>query len=383
MCTAHRIDSWYTVFAGTSIHSRGFVSLEGNSIHMARPSRQPGQHGTISVESIGDLFEAAAYVRVPGGERRRLKARRPSAQEAQHALELRVKRIAAGYEHDAVTAQTTLAELVGRWCLELDGTTPATAEAYRRAARLHIVPALGETPVGEITVERTDAFLKELRGKFLAVSRHARLVLRGALRMAVNAGILDAVPVSPEPVAEKAGSARQLTCLKFNLLRHQVQLWQRGGYWSSDKPTRGHDLLVQIDVMLGLGLARRELLALCWEDIDLTAQKETLTVTGVLERTSRGLQRVKTRPRRFNRLPEFVAESLREHWESAGNPRPAWSSNHAPGISSTLTTSAAHCARHSATSTDGSSTIASGAWPRRSRPVRRCVRRSPPWRYRP
>lgn len=271
---------------------------------MARPRLAPAGHGTIGFTELPDGVRAHAYVRESGQERRRLTASGPTEEAARKALEARLAMRAAGHTAK-ITADTTLEALGAAYKATLDGVGSTTAKAYARAVDRHIVPALGATALSCVNLEAVEDFLADLGEQKPAAAKIARIALRGMLAMAVEAGVLEDVPVGKDPLPQSRSRQepdRLMTRVDLERMRRRIRAWQ-------DEPTVGKPRSRQLEgqamlfVVPGIRSAA-EALEASWEHIDL--------VTGIM--------RIPGKRTRTVRLYPAAVEMLQERWEAAGNP---------------------------------------------------------------
>lgn len=285
---------------------------------MARPIIPPGSRGEITYTPTAEGVTASCYVRDLDGTRHRVKASAADEQSARDALVARIALRSAGLGRGTVTATMPLANLALVWLVSLRGKSEATVAAYTRAVQLHIVPALGDIPLREVTPDRLGSFLVNFAAESAAAARLARVVLRGMFALAVSSGALASspVPADPDPSSYKPAAARQLSRIDFRRLRAAVSAWLAE---PTAGPPRGQDLLDQVDLLLGSGCRRvGEMLAARWSDFDL--DRGTWTVSGVVDRSSaRGLHvRLYDGELQTLELPAFVVAMLRRRGPKPG-----------------------------------------------------------------
>jgi integrase len=188
---------------------------------------------------------------------------------------------------------------------------PATLESYESHCRIHIIPALGHIRLAKLSAAQIDALLaaKVEAGLNPVTVNRIRATLRRALGQAVKWGLLrDNVVKMTAPARERrfvvdpltAEQARTFLALTAGDRLHP--LWAFG---------------------LGTGLRQGEVLALSWDNVDLSAG--TVRVTSTLQRVKGGgwtLAEPKSeRSRRTISLPAFVVTALRTHRAEQGRLR--------------------------------------------------------------
>jgi integrase len=279
-----------------------------------RPTLRIGSHGKISRKHLGDgVWLARCRYRDGDGVTRIVERRGPFGDQygklAEDALieALGARRApAAGGE---VTLDTKLTVLVDRHIdrLEEDGRAATTIDTYRAAAG-KLAKLIDGVRVGEATPARVDAALRSMRtGHGAGMARHARVILRGGLQLAVMATVLGSNPVrdvSPITSKDRPKGARALTGDELRELLAKLR--------ASDFCQK-YDLADPITMLIATGLRRSELLGLLWSNYEQDAAR--ISVTGKVARvTGKGLIRfsqTKTAAgARTLALPKFAVDML-------------------------------------------------------------------------
>jgi integrase len=148
-----------------------------------------------------------------------------------------------------------------------------------------VLPQVGQLRLREATTGRMEIFIVGLRSKSPSRQRKAKVVLGAMFDLAVRH---DALPVNPirqtGRLHRPKKEVRTLTLEDIAAIRRAVQKWTTR---EGPGPSHGSDLADMIEVMLGTGARIGEVLALRWSDVDLTAERPTLTITGTIK-TERG-----------------------------------------------------------------------------------------------
>lgn len=281
-----------------------------------RPSLRIGQHGKINRISLGGgVWLARTRFRDKDGVTRVIERRGPGNDQhgklAEDALveALRTRRPpAAG---DEVTLDTLIVSLVDRHIERLadDDRAERTLDTYRYAAG-KLAKLISGVRIGEATPPRIDAALRSMKTAHGPVmARQAKTLLRGALQLAVMAGVLVTNPVRDvSTITSKARpkGAAALTAEQLRQLLAQLE---------ASEVCKRHDLVDPIRVLIATGLRRSELLGLRWRDFDEAAG--TIAVAGKVVRVAgKGLVRVdQTKSdagKRTISLPKFAVTALAE-----------------------------------------------------------------------
>jgi len=247
----------------------------------------------------------------PGGKRVRRKVRGRTKSEV--ATKLRDLRNAEA-NRPALSGQVlTLGELLHRW---LDTVAAArvsrsTLDGYRHQVDRHIAPALGAVRLERLTPEHLDDyFLRMARDGY---SRSSLVKQRSVIGQAVRWGMKrrhigwDVATLAELPPPDVFSSAKP----KQKRVPRALTRSEAAAFAEASKGRHNGAALV---VALTVGLRPGELLALCWDDVDLEAG--TLHVRRAWKGTGehRHLGPPKTRGSvRSIALPAVVVERLKAH----------------------------------------------------------------------
>lgn len=267
-------------------------------------SRRGNGEGSIYPYTHG--FRAYAWVTLPDGRRRRKYVSGKTREDA-HAKWLRLHE--AARRGPMVTRTPTVEQYLTTWLDEVvrPNLVERTAQAYDMCVRLYIVPHLGSVKLDKLTVSRVRQWINQLRrecqccaqskdagrGQCCSVGQccdrvlgdasvhQAWRVLRGALSSAVRDELI------PRNVA--------------GLVRMPMPRRGTPTVWSPDQARAFLRSARQADdplhaayvLLLMLGLRRGEVLALAWEDVDLT--RGVVRIQTQLQRIDGELKRLPTK----------------------------------------------------------------------------------------
>lgn len=282
-----------------------------------RPPLRVGRHGKITRKHLGGgvwlvrtRFRDADYVT-------RLVERRVKSDEndkyGRAAEEVLIAELASRRPPGTaggVTADTKLVALVEMHIERLieDGRSPATIDTYKATAT-KLGKVIGGVPVGVVKADVVDGALRTMHMRHGAgMARHARVLLRGGLQLAVMARVLESNPASDlAPIKSKTPpqGAKALEAAEVRDLLAKLR---------ASEFCQRHDLVDPITMLIATGLRRSELLGLRWCDWDEEAS--TISVCGkVLRATGQGLERhdtTKTKSgTRTLKLPNFASDMLK------------------------------------------------------------------------
>ncbi|SKB86113.1 Site-specific recombinase XerD [Arthrobacter sp. 31Cvi3.1E] len=289
---------------------------------MPRPPLQIGTWGKISRDEVSPgVWRAMARFRDFDGVTRKVEARtvavskhdRGSRAEQALIAALRDRAMPAG---DDITADTRLSRLAEIWWLEFMDQDRAinTQRRYREVKDTYVLPGVGGLTIREATVSRLDRFLKATASKHgAATAKLVKTVLSAMLGLAARHGAIGANPlrdVAKVPTSRK--EVRALTIDEAAALRAGLRQWQLATVRGRKRPD---DLLDVVDIMLATGARIGEALALRWKDVDLKAERPTLTVTGTVIYVQGQGMTIQEHPKSTNSrqryfLPPFAVEML-------------------------------------------------------------------------
>lgn len=284
---------------------------------MSRPRLTIGTYGEITTRRRpSGRIEARARYRDWDGVARLVQASGDTAAAATHALKAKcVDRNLIAPSAGSLTADSPFPDLVAYWLedIELENRLAvATRHLYERDMRTLVLPTFKDLTLREIGVARCDQFLKRLAKDSYSKAKHARVVLRLALALAVRHEVLLRNPV--DHVARLHRNVRipdAFTLEEITAIRATIAYWEAGRDVSGPKPDG--QLGAIIEVMLGTSARIGEVLAIRRRDIDLSVPSVRITGTIISpkgEPTSRQDHPKTARSRRTIRLPGFATTAV-------------------------------------------------------------------------
>jgi len=200
--------------------------------------------------------------------------------------------------------RTTLATFLPRWLEAIaPSLRPHTRRFYGDQSRLHLIPALGGTPLSKLTPEQVQRFVnaKSAEGLSPRMVRHLRSTLRAALNQAVEWQIIPRNPAAARIRLPQLDD-REVNALTADEVKALLSV-------SAREANRLHALWV---TAVYLGLRQSEVLGLRWANV----KDGTLTVDRQMQRIDGRLQL--TAPKtassvRTLTLPASVSAALAEH----------------------------------------------------------------------
>jgi integrase len=262
---------------------------------MARRRIPIGQHGEIRFErptsqaSGNNPHRARCSVRDFDGVLREVSASGPSREAARHALleDIRLRfETTAGAGADGITPDTRIRVLVDEWLEECRtrNLSTSTMRIYESSARLYIKPYMGEWLIREAKTARVDRVIKEHIAAGLdhkALRKHLNQLFDVAIRH-------DALATNPVDAVAKVNAKRSggrkvksiETAAQVAEIRAIITAWQ-----TKDRPgpKATDDLFLFVMLLVVTGLRPGELLALRWSDVNLSAPRPYLEVTGTIK----------------------------------------------------------------------------------------------------
>lgn len=282
--------------------------------------RQPlglGEWGEITISrhsKRASPFRARAKYRDHDGIVRTVerwgKSRRDARKSVESALAERSRSRAAVV---GLSSADTFAEASLVWLQRIDRLvrlgqrSPGTLETYERQLKGHVLPALGQLRLREISTPLLDRFVSDLHENVgPATARTCRSIVSGVMGTAVRQG---AVLANPTRELERlhSESRREPRALS----EQERMAWFLG--LSQDEVALRQDLVDLTAFLLATGLRLGEVLAVLWRDVDL--ESGVLTVEATLIRiTGQGLIRKPTKSRAGMRallLPSWAVAMLK------------------------------------------------------------------------
>ena len=286
---------------------------------MARPPLPLGSWGRIWVSpgpsgpsGKSKSFRARALYRDFDGVTREVKAegRTKSAAEATLLAKLRER---SGARHGGSLKSTDRFSVAARLWLEhvdemvAEGRrSPGTRDAYQRKLDNHVLPALAEVRLGEVTTPLVDSIIKAIRTQVgPPTAKSSRTVISGVLNLAVRHGALATNPVRDvETIASRP--KRQPRALDEDERRAWFAML------ASDPQAVAADLPDLTSFLLATGARIGEALGLLWSDVDLSSGEIEIRHQ-VIRVKGEGLVLVGTKSaagERTLRLPRWCSEML-------------------------------------------------------------------------
>lgn len=283
---------------------------------MPRPPLPIGSWGKVTrTEMRPKKWRARANFRDFTGRTKRIEAWGKSGADAQRNLEAELRDRVATVSED-ITGSMRLHALGQRWLTECEQADlePQSVAEYRRTFERVIEPGLGGLQIREATVSALDRFLKDLAARTPATAKQAKVVLNGMLGLAARHDAIRSNPVRDTVLPRgKRKAVRALSVEDVAALRRGVVAWQTAP--GQKGPKRAPDLLDVVDIMLGTGARIGEVCALRWQDVDLSSERPTVTISGTVVRLKgKGMQRQDhpktSASRRTVTIPAFTVDTL-------------------------------------------------------------------------
>ncbi|MDX5461240.1 tyrosine-type recombinase/integrase [Micromonospora chalcea] len=252
---------------------------------MARPELAIGTSGKIRIEKLGPKrFRARARFRDYDGITRDIEATETTGPAAERALKVKLRDRATPTD-DEITRETRVSALAELWVEEItaeERIAPQTIHRYATSVRTSILPALGNLRIREASVGRLDRFLRDIAKDRPSAAKGVKVVLSQMFALAVRHG---AIPTNPVRDTGRLRKPRRtvvvLSAEQLQAVRTAIREWQRP-IPGKPGPRHSGDLADVVDLMLATGARIGEILALRWEDLDLAAERPTLTICGTL-----------------------------------------------------------------------------------------------------
>jgi integrase len=298
---------------------------------MPRPRLPIGTFGEITTRRITrGRVEARARYRDWDGKTRLVQATADTERAAERALKVKLSdRSLFHSSFTALTPDSGFTALVEYWLedLDLEGRlSPATRELYERDMRTLVLPVFEQLTLREIGVARCDRFIKQLAKQSYSRAKHARVVLRLALALAVRHEIILRNPMDGIARLHRPPSTPDaLSVDEVDAIREAVLNWESGLSRSGPRPDG--QLGQIIEVMLGSSARIGEVLAIRRCDIDVAGLPPTMRIAGTIvtrkgEPAYRQDHPKTAKSRRAIALPSYAAEAVRQRLAVMGERSP-------------------------------------------------------------
>lgn len=284
---------------------------------------QPNSHGAIKVNKLGPKkYQAVCLFRPGGGKPVKRKASASSRNEAQRALEDKIKR-ERGRRAGELDGGLRFEEIAWMW-LDLEVKTqkaPTTYDGYRQRLLQVTVPEFGNYRLHEITPAILYEFLFERlpdMGHGFHARRSIRSTISGPLRYAVRRGALERNPLRDVERIERLPSEPEP---RVTSLTEQDRMALLRAL-KADRYAAQNGLYDLVHFMLKTGCRIGEALAVTWGDFDsefkwIRISRNTVTVRGKYTQLQSG--KTESARRRFE-LPNTLAWELANKYRDS--PRP-------------------------------------------------------------
>lgn len=301
-------------------------------IAVAHQKLKPGEHGEIFITTHkSGSRQARVRIRLLDGTATEVSRSRKTAQEARLAVQSEIDvLLTASKGSGELKPDDKIGKAARQWINELRVRSrwpnapvrPQTVDEYERTLGNHVIPALGNIRLNQLTLPMCQKLLDDIlekgkkgphsmvwtaeQVKFCLKSVIDRAMLHDALRANPVEKVKTPKPTPPEPKAMKV--------LDMYRLRKAVRDWEASRMGKPGPRPTGH-LPAVVDLMLGTGLRIGEALALQWRDVKLTGPTPTVAVVATLvdikgEGTVRQEQPKTNSGERTIVIPRFTVEAL-------------------------------------------------------------------------
>lgn len=287
---------------------------------MGRPRTPIGTFGIIATRThpSGNHVAKARY-RDWDGMNRLVQATGPSRSAAERKLKQKLaERSLYQPGFNGMSADSPFPELVAYWLEDIeieDRLSRTTRNLYERDMRTLVLPTFEDLTLREIGVARCDHFLKHLAKRSYSRAKHARVVLRLALALAVRHEILPRNPMDHvSRLHRKKSIPDAYTIDEVQEIRAAIKTWESRRILAGPRSDRQLGQIVE--VMLGTSARIGEVLAIRLQDLDLDGPVPTARIAGTIitrkgEPTHRQDHPKTDRSVRRVALPSFALHAIR------------------------------------------------------------------------
>nr|WP_282595652.1 MULTISPECIES: tyrosine-type recombinase/integrase [unclassified Micrococcus] len=305
--------------------------MERGRVRVGRPRTPIGTFGVIAtrVQPNGNHVARARY-RDWDGSNRLVQATGASRAAAERKLKQKLaERSLYQPGFNGMSADSPFPELVAYWLEDMeieDRLSRTTRQLYERDMRALVLPAFKDLTLREIGVARCDYFLKQLARRSYSRAKHARVVLRLALALAVRHEILPRNPMDHvSRLHRKKTIPDAFTIGEVQDIRAAIKAWESRRILAGPRPDRQLGQIVE--VMLGTSARIGEVLAIRLQDLDLGGPIPTARIAGTIisrkgEPTHRQGHPKTDRSVRRVALPAFALHAIRSRLLRSGDTEP-------------------------------------------------------------
>ncbi|MDI6024062.1 tyrosine-type recombinase/integrase [Leucobacter sp. UT-8R-CII-1-4] len=298
---------------------------------MGRPRTPIGTFGVIATRAQprGNYVSKARY-RDWDGKNRLVQTTGPSRSAAERNLKQKLaERTLYQPGFNGMSADSPFSELVAYWLEDIkieDRLSRTTRNLYERDMRTLVLPAFKDLTLREIGVARCDYFLKHLAKRSYSRAKHARVVLRLALALAVRHEILPRNPMDHvSRLHRKKTIPDAFTIGEVQDIRAAIKAWESRRILAGPRPDRQLGQIVE--VLLGTSARIGEVLAIRLQDLDLEGPIPTARIAGTIvsrkgESTHRQDHPKTDRSVRRVALPSFALHAIRTRLLRTGETDP-------------------------------------------------------------
>jgi integrase len=286
---------------------------------MGRTGRPPlpvGTFGEIWTRPKGSGFMARCFYRDYDGVTREATKQGPSSRKAIANLKESLAERRVGEASDDIHSDTKFSVVCEAWWEEFKEKkkSPGTRRNYRDSLDNHIIPALGDLRMHEVTLGRIGELVKKVSEKKGApTAKTMRSVLSSVFGFA---GRHDAVKRNPTKDVERIeqdskAAPRALTMEQAVAIRKLIH---------EDERAQKRDLPDFSDMMIATGMRIGEASAVTWGAVDLTPGSEAVEIRGTVVREKGVGLYIKPKPKtpagyRTLELPSWTVNMLKARWD--------------------------------------------------------------------
>jgi len=293
---------------------------------MPRPPLPIGTYGNIAVQPVTGGFRASTRFRDHDGVTRKVERFGTTEASAKNRLREDLRDRGQQGARDGLNGDSRFRAAADEWVSAVEHLaaqglrSPNTVQLYRLNLNVHVLPALGELRLREITVPRLDRVIQTVQlHKGSATAKIARTVISGVLGLAVRHGAIPSNPV--RDIGRIASSPRRPP--RALTTAERIEWISR---LRADEDAVRKDLPDLCEWMLGTGVRIGEALAVSWDEVDLTAGRVEIEHT-IIRITGVGLIRKGTKSTAGERtlpLPGFALAMLRRRKLASGGRGPVF-----------------------------------------------------------
>ncbi|QRZ61132.1 site-specific integrase [Rothia sp. ZJ932] len=247
---------------------------------MPREVKPLGTHGKIKTTALPNgTYQADTRLRTHTGEIVRVRARGASAYKAETALKAKITEYNAPHRHNSIHPGTKITELATIWFERYKSENRAvnTLSRYEGVITTYIIPRMKGLTLKECSAGITHNVLTGIKDTHgYSSAKQTKTVLSNMFNLAREYDAIQINPTAGLKLKKESGHTKKaVDALSLDEVQRVTS-------------ALSGDILTVAQVMLGTGGRIGEVLALRWQDVDLTPGRAAIHFTGTFAQAYAG-----------------------------------------------------------------------------------------------